>query len=70
MNVEQSLLEARDLAETEPDQALRICNNVLNLDPENAIALFIAGFTMLKAQRTGLAYNVFKRALEFEPDKA
>jgi hypothetical protein len=70
MKTEESLLEARDLAETDPDQALRICNEVLNVEPENAIALFIAGFVMLKAERTGLAYNVFKRAVEFEPDKA
>jgi len=58
---------AESLSTSEPDEALRIANGVLNAEPNNPRALFIAGFVMMKAERWGLAYNIFKRAIELAP---
>lgn len=70
MNIQESLEKARDLAEVEPDDALRICNEVLNEDPENSVALFFIGYICLKAERYGMAYNILRRCAEVEPDRS
>lgn len=58
---------AESLAKDEPDEALRIANGILNEEPNNPRALFIAGFVMMRAERWGLGYNIFKRAIELAP---
>ena len=65
------LSDARYLAQTEPDEALHLCNEVLNdhIDDEDAQkALFMAGFIMMEAERYGLAYNLYKRCAQMNPD--
>lgn len=64
------LLEAKDLADTEPDYAIRLCNEVLNDDFENGPALFIQGYIFLQAEKYGLAYHIFKRCVDLAPGKS
>lgn len=47
-----------------------ICNDILNRDPNNSLALFVAGQAMLDADKHGLAFNIFKRVVELEPNQA
>lgn len=63
----QLLAHAEAIAATEPDEALRIANKILNEDHNNARALFVAGYVMMKAERYGLAYAIFKRTIELAP---
>jgi hypothetical protein len=67
------LQRAKSLAATEPDEALRICNDVLNreFDSEEAqIALFMSWFLMLEAERYGMAYNLFQRCAQLKPNQS
>jgi tetratricopeptide (TPR) repeat protein len=67
------LREAKDLAEVEPDRALVLCNEVLNEhfdDVHAQQALFITGYIFLKAERFGMAYNVYQRCCDLRPNQA
>lgn len=67
------LLKAKELVETEPDEALRICSEVLNKEFDSdtgQIALFMSGYIMMNAERFGLAYNIFKRCAELRPKQS
>jgi tetratricopeptide (TPR) repeat protein len=45
------------------EEALQVANGVLDDDPDDAVALLIAGRVCLKMQKHGLAYNILKRSL-------
>lgn len=61
---------AHDLASAgEPDEALRIASNVLNENPNEPRALFLASYVFLQAERFGMAYNLLKRAAEIVPKR-
>lgn len=65
------LSDARYLAQEEPDEALALCNDVLNdhIDDQDAQkALFMSAFIMMEAGRYGLAYNLYKRCAQLNPD--
>lgn len=68
---EERLTLAKELANTEPDQALGICNDVLNEhfdDPIGQKALFISAYVMQQAERWGLAYSLYERCAQLRPD--
>ena len=65
--MDSRLLLAKDIADDRPDEALRLCNDVLNDDYENDAALFISGYIMMQAERFGLAYNLYRRCAELRP---
>lgn len=58
------------IAAGEPDEAMRLCNDVLNEDPDYVPALFTAGRIMMKVERFGLAYNLNKRCISLMPQEA
>jgi hypothetical protein len=61
---------AHDLAAAgEPDEALRIASSVLNENPDEARALFLASYVFLQAERYGMAYNMLKRAADIVPKR-
>jgi tetratricopeptide (TPR) repeat protein len=62
--IEQLIQQAQELAEDEPDDALRIISNILNDEPNEPRALFIAGYIFMHAERYGLAYAMNKRCAE------
>ena len=65
------LSDARYLAQSEPDEALSLCNAVLNdhIDDDDAQkALFMSAFIMMEAERYGLAYNLYKRCAQLNPN--
>lgn len=67
------LKQAKELADTEPDEALRLCNDVLNdhyVDQDGEIALFMVGYIFMKAKRYGLAYHIYARCAQMRPDRA
>lgn len=67
------LARAKELAETEPDEALRLCSDVLNTEfdsEDGQIALFMSGYLMMQADRNGLAYQMFKRCAELKPNRS
>jgi tetratricopeptide (TPR) repeat protein len=56
-------------SENNLEQALTVANGILDEDPDNAIALLIAGRVAIKMQKHGLAFNLLKRAAEFAPNR-
>lgn len=65
------LHEASDLYDAgEYDESLRVCNELLNEEPDNGAALFQIGLLFLRAERWGLAYNVYRRFTEIMPEIA
>jgi hypothetical protein len=65
------LLHAKAIIKDEPDEALRICNEVLNESfdtQEGQMALFMTGFIMMEAERYGLAYQIYQRCAQLRPD--
>lgn len=67
------LLEAKDLIDSDPEEALRICNDVMNDhydDIHGQMALFMSGYVMMGAGRDGLAYHIFSRCAELQPERS
>lgn len=67
----EKLLLAKSLCESEPDEALRICNDIMNeeFDSMNGqMALFMTGYIMMQAERYGLAYQIYQRCVQLRPD--
>lgn len=64
------LLEAKDLADDAPDEAMRLCNDALAEDFDDCRALFMIGYMMLQAERFGLAYNIMKRCAQLNPGQS
>lgn len=68
--MEELLKRAKELAQTEPDQAMRICSDVMNRDMDGRygrMALFMTGYIMLEAERYGLAYHIYERCAQLDP---
>ena len=61
------ILEANRILDDYPDEALKLCNEVLDGDFNNARALFIAGSIFLSAEKYGLAFNTFARVKDLDP---
>jgi len=69
--MEGDLLKAKQLAKTDPDLALRICNDVLNKDFEGKygqMALFMSAYLMMEAERYGMAYHMYERCAQLRPN--
>lgn len=68
--IDDQIQLAHNLAEQgEPDEALRIASNVLNDEPNEARALFLAAYVFLQAERYGMAYNLLIRASQLVPKR-
>ena len=67
-DAESKLIRAHGLIHDEPDEALRIVNDVLNKDFDEPRALFMAAYIMTQAERKGLAYNLYRRVQELLPN--
>jgi len=67
----QELLErAKNLAKHEPDEAMRILNDIMDEDMEGQwgqMALFMSGYIMMEAERYGLAYHIYNRCAQLNP---
>jgi tetratricopeptide (TPR) repeat protein len=67
----QRIEEARKLShEGEYQEAIQICNEILSDRFDDAIALFIIGYCLLKTEKYGLAYNLFRRCAELNPTRS
>lgn len=69
--MEGELLKAKELAKTDPDLALHICNDVMNKDFDGKygqMALFMAAYLMLEAERYGMAYHMYERCAQLRPN--
>ena len=69
--MEEKLKLAKSLAKTEPDEAMRICNEVIDEDmsgPYGQAALFMVGYLMMEAERYGLAYHIYERCAQLNPE--
>lgn len=61
---------AKNIIKDEPDEALRICNEVMNEEfdsDEGQMALFMTGYIMMEAERYGLAYQIYQRCVQLKP---
>ena len=47
-------------------ESLDIASDLLNVDPDDAMALFITAWAFLRGDRFGLAYSLLKRSLELK----
>lgn len=59
-----SLAEQGDL-----EESLKVCSEILNIDPDRGEALFIAGYAFLKADKYGLAYCLMEKCVQLFPDR-
>lgn len=70
MSIDSQVQLAYELVEQgEPDEALRISSNILNDDPNQAQALFLAAYVFMQAERHGMAYNLLKCASFLAPKR-
>lgn len=58
------------LVAEDPDEAHRRSRALLDKDPDDAQALFMLGVIEAKAERFGLAYNLFRRVVDLKPNRA
>lgn len=71
MDLKQRLLEAKSLVDVEPDRAVRICSEIIDYDPdcqEAHMALFMFGYIMLQSEKTGVAYHIYERCKQLNPE--
>ena len=64
------LLKAKNLTKSDPDEALRMCCKVMDDDLDGRagqMALFMAGYLMMEAERYGLAYHLYQRCAQLNP---
>jgi tetratricopeptide (TPR) repeat protein len=69
--MEEELKRAKELAKTDPDLALRICNDVMNKDFDGRygqMALFMSAYLMMEAERFGMAYHIYERCAQINPN--
>jgi tetratricopeptide (TPR) repeat protein len=57
------------MADSDPDEAMRRLHGLLDADPDDAMALMLIGAIYIKAERYGLAVNIFKRVTEIRPTR-
>lgn len=65
--------DAKELISSDPDEAVRLCSEVMNENPDSEDsfgALFLTAYAMLEAERFGLAYHLFSRCAELNPNQA
>lgn len=60
---------AHALIDEDPDEAHRICCEVLSDNPDDALALFIVGTIYSRAGRHGVALPVFERVAKLAPNR-
>jgi len=68
----EELKRAKGIVDSEPDEAMRICCEVMNKELDSDVgqmALFMAGYIMMNAGRTGIAYHMFMRCAQLKPDE-
>lgn len=61
---------AKELLESDPDQAYRICQDHLNAHPESHAAYTLCGVINYRAERFGAALAFFNAALSLNPKQA
>lgn len=63
----RELAHAYSLVNSEPDEAMRIANRLLDDNAKDTDALFCVGRALIVAERFGLAANIFARCIELHP---
>jgi tetratricopeptide (TPR) repeat protein len=61
--------ELEPLIDSDPDHVAAVCTQQLDKDPDDALALFLLGTVYARAERFGLAVNVFKRVVQLKPKR-
>lgn len=67
---EEKLKHAKEICGDHPDEAMRICSEIMNADFDGfygQMALFMTGYIMMEAERFGLAYHIYKRCEQLNP---
>jgi hypothetical protein len=67
--VSERLQFAAEIYEAHPDQAQGACLEILSEDPNTGHALYLLGLIYAKAERWGLAYNLFQRVVQISPNQ-
>jgi len=67
---ESKLLRAAAVIDVDPDETNRLCIEVLGEEPDNPKALFLMGTVLMRAEKWGVAYNLFKRVVDIDPKQA
>jgi hypothetical protein len=68
--LEEKLRYAKSIVEDSPDEALAICNEIMDKENDSQLgqmALFMAGYIMMQAERYGLAYHIYQRCAQLNP---
>ncbi|MCM3900888.1 MAG: hypothetical protein ND866_04215 [Pyrinomonadaceae bacterium] len=62
--------EWEKLIDEDPDEAARKAAKTLDDDPENPLALFVIATVYQRAERFGIAANIYQRITQIKPDRA
>jgi hypothetical protein len=63
------LKDAYLIADDDPDEAARACNDILRDDPDNAAAMYLLGTIHARAERYGNALALFERCTKIAPHR-
>lgn len=69
--IEGRLLQAKGLVHEQPDEAAYILNQILNEEFDSIHAqqaLFMLGYIMMECERYGLAYHLYERCAQLNPN--
>ena len=69
--MDERLKRAKQIVHNQPDEALAICNDILNEEFDSILgqqALFMSGYIMMEAERYGLAYHIYERCAQLSPN--
>jgi Tfp pilus assembly protein PilF len=64
-------IEQARIAMSEEDygKGVKLANSVLDEDFDNPLALFLVAYALMKTEKFGAAYHLFRRCAELEPDR-
>lgn len=73
MDTKDELLRAKAVVNSDPDEAVRICSKIIDFDPdaqEAQMALFMFAYVLLQSGKPGVAYHLYQRCAQLNPNIA
>ncbi len=58
----------RDVAERDPKRGISLCNEFLNIDPENIEVLWLLGYCLIQTGCKGFANSVYSKIIQLNPN--
>lgn len=62
--------DLQELAKSDPDAVVSECVKLLDVNPEDSLALFLMAQVYAEAEKFGMAANLFRRVADLRPEKS